>query len=265
MAQCTATAPRRQLKKKKLPLDKVRLDGDTQPRAGINTTLVSEYAKLYEDGTELPPVVVFFDGVDYWLADGFHRWHARNKTEIEGLSCEIHNGTVDDARWYSYAANQTHGQRRSNADKQKAAKAALLHPKGAGLSNVDIAAYVGVDEKTVRKYRKELEAASELPKVTERLGKDGKVYDTTNIGNKVQAEVAEQEPDDDVGGDDVGGLRVVREEEEPPEAVSRRFRALIECDIDQWRRHNPAVSTNLLAIVLHAVAADLEKQEADDE
>jgi hypothetical protein len=88
------------------------------------------------------------------------------------------------------------------------------------------------------------------------------------------AEVAEGEPEEDVdvdggdvdvggdvGGDDVGGLRVVRAEE-PPEAVSRRFRALIECDIDQWRRHNPAVSANLLAIVLRAIAADLEKVNA---
>jgi hypothetical protein len=180
------------VKKRILDLNKVRLDGDTQPRAGINTALVSEYAKLYEKGVELPPVVVFFDGVDYWLADGFHRWHARNKTEIEGLSCEIHNGTVEDARWWSYAANQTHGQRRTNADKQKAAKAALLHPKGAGLSDRQIAEYVGVSHSTVAKFRAELEQEGSLANLASRTGRDGRTTDTTNIGGGA----AEEEPEE---------------------------------------------------------------------
>ena len=171
------------MKRKSIKLDKIRLDGGTQPRAGINATLVAEYAYLMEAGNaDFPPPIVFFDGVDYWLADGFHRWHATNKLGVDGLYCEIHEGTVEDARWYSYAANQAHGQRRSNADRAKAVKAALLHPKGVGMSNVEIAVYVGVDEKTVRKYRDELELTSDIPKSDTRVGQDGRTINTSNIG-----------------------------------------------------------------------------------
>jgi len=173
------------MKKRKLKLGKIRIDGDTQPRAGINTTLVAEYATAMESGNaDFPPAVVFFDGADYWLADGFHRWHAANKNDLDGIYCEIHNGTVDDARWYSYAANQTHGQRRSNADKEKAVKAALLHPKGAGMSDTSIAEHVGVDVKTVGKYRSELVSTMEIPESTSRQGRDGRTINTTNIGNR---------------------------------------------------------------------------------
>ena len=72
--------------------------------------------------------------------------------------------------------------RRSNAGKQKAAKAALLHPKGAGLSDRQIAEHVGVDHKTVAKCRAELEATGELPQSTIRTGLDGRTTDTSNIG-----------------------------------------------------------------------------------
>ncbi len=206
------------MKKRSIKLGKIRLDGDTQPRAGINTTLVAEYATAMEEGNaDFPPAVVFFDGTDYWLADGFHRWHAVNKNDVAGIYCEIHDGTVEDARWYSYSVNQAHGQRRNNADKEKAVKAALLHPKGAGLSDKEIGEYVGVSHSTVAKYRAELESTCQIGKSTARQGRDGRTIDTSNIGgggageNEEEEEdepVAEEvhlhvEPDEDVGRDDV--------------------------------------------------------------
>jgi hypothetical protein len=56
------------------------------------------------------------------------------------------------------------------------------HPKGAGLSDRQIAEYVGVDHKTVAKCRAELEATGELPQSTIRTGLDGRTTDTSNIG-----------------------------------------------------------------------------------
>ncbi len=67
----------------------------------------------------------------------------------------------------------------------KAVKAALLHPKGAGLSDSQIAEHVGVNDKTVGRYRAELEATSELPKIDTRTVKRGDQeykIDTANIG-----------------------------------------------------------------------------------
>ncbi len=67
--------------------------------------------------------------------------------------------------------------------RDKAVKAALLHPKGAGMSDRQIADHVGVSNTFVGKCRVELKKDGHLSTDdTCRTGKDGKVYDTTNIG-----------------------------------------------------------------------------------
>lgn len=169
---------------KRIPLNKLRLDGDTQPRVSIDTTLVDEYSEGYAGGVVFPPIDVFFDGVDYWIADGFHRWHAAMKAGLDAIDCCIHKGTVEDAKWFSYAANQTHGSRRSNSDKAKAVKAALLHTNGAKMSDHQIAEYVGVSQPMVGKYRNDLAATNKDYKSPARTGKDGRTIDTSNIGKK---------------------------------------------------------------------------------
>jgi len=58
-----------------------------------------------------------------------------------------------------------------------------LHPKGAGLSDSQIAEHVGVSQPYVGKLRKEMEESGQLKTVIScRRGKDGKTYNTTNIG-----------------------------------------------------------------------------------
>jgi hypothetical protein len=169
---------------KLLALKQIRLDGDTQPREELHQESIDEYAEAYRADAAMPPLVVFWDGTDYWLADGFHRWHGATKADFVKVECRIHQGTVEDARWYSYAANQTHGLRRTNQDKVKAVKAALRHPTGVKLSNEQIAEHVGVDPTTVAKYRKALTATQEIPESTKRTGRDGRTTDTANIGRK---------------------------------------------------------------------------------
>jgi hypothetical protein len=170
------------VRSKKLKLDQVRIDGDTQPRTDIDHGLVDEYAAAYTAGVELPAVIVFFDGANYWLADGFHRWWASRQAELKTISCEIRQGTQRDAQWFSYAANQTHGLRRTNADKAKAVKAALVHPCGAKLSDHQVAEYIGVSQPMVGKYRAELAATNKDYQSPARTGRDGRTTNTANIG-----------------------------------------------------------------------------------
>ena len=70
-------------------------------------------------GAKFPPVTVFDDGEDHWLVDGFHRCHAASKLKQPKIECDIHEGTLGDARWFSYQVNSDHGLRRTNADKAK--------------------------------------------------------------------------------------------------------------------------------------------------
>lgn len=67
------------------------------------------------------------------------------------------------------------------------------------MSDSQIAEYVGVNDKTVGKYREELESSSELPKIDNRTvtrGKSTYQQNTTNIGgSKARDPEPEEEPD----------------------------------------------------------------------
>ena len=167
-----------------LRLDQIRIDGGTQPRVAINEGIVAEYADLYRSGVDLPPLTVFYDGTAYWLADGFHRFLANKRIDCEYVFAEVHQGTVQDAQWHSFGANAAHGLRRTNADKEKAVRAALAHPKGVGMSDRDLAQHVGVTNKTVGKYRSEMESTEEIPQLRTRTGRDGRTRNTSNIGRR---------------------------------------------------------------------------------
>lgn len=128
-----------------LPISQLRTDGGTQPRAALDFDAIDDYADAMEDGDKFPPVVVYYDGENYWLADGFHRVKAAWQAGRETIAAEVRSGTLEDARWHSFSANKVNGLRRTNDDKQRAIKGALRHPRGAELSDREIARHVGVN------------------------------------------------------------------------------------------------------------------------
>ena len=65
-----------------LPIDQIRTNGGTQPRSCSNADVVADYSIAMEAGDQFPPVVVFYHGTNYWLADGFHRLGAAEKSLI---------------------------------------------------------------------------------------------------------------------------------------------------------------------------------------
>jgi len=117
-------------------------------------------------------VTVWYDGTDYWPSDGFHRIKAAEAAGQKVIEAQVHQGTQADARWASLAANQTHGLRRSNADKERAVRLALAARPD--MSDRAIAEHVGVDHKMVGKYRAEKAATGEVPQSTKRTGRDGR-------------------------------------------------------------------------------------------
>ena len=54
----------------RLKLSEIRIDGGTQMRVSINMDMVKEFAEAFREGAQFDPIVVFFDGVYYWLSDG---------------------------------------------------------------------------------------------------------------------------------------------------------------------------------------------------
>ncbi len=104
----------------------IRRDGDTQPRSKIDQAVCNDYHDRMKAGEKFPAIDVYFDGKEYWLADGFHRIQAYALAlPGEPIECNVFEGTVQDAQWHSYTVNRTHGLRRTNEDKLRATRAAL--------------------------------------------------------------------------------------------------------------------------------------------
>jgi hypothetical protein len=166
----------------------IRLDGGTQPRAGLDEATVGAYAEALERGDQLPPIAVMYDGKAYWLFDGFHRVEALKRTGWKQFDAIVESGTQQDAQWRSYSVNAAHGLPRTQADKRRAIRAALLHPQGANKSDREIARHISVDGKTVATVRAELEATAEIRSQATRTGGDGRTINTANIGGEPAAD-----------------------------------------------------------------------------
>lgn len=165
-----------------MQIHEIRTDGGTQPRAQLDFAVIGEYAELMTDGVTFDPVTVFYDGADYWLADGFHRVNAATQAGLESIDADVRQGTLQDAQWYSYSVNQAHGLRRSNPDKQRAVQSALQHPYAATMSDRQIAQHCGVSHVMVNSYRNDMKSTVKVLQSDIRIGTDGRTYNTVNIG-----------------------------------------------------------------------------------
>lgn len=168
-----------------IKIDLIRIDGGTQPRASINESLVADYA---EHVSELPPLSVFFDGKDYWLADGFHRYHAHRRAGSKTVAINVHKGTQRDAILYSVGANATHGLRRSNEDKRNAVETLLKDAEWVKWPQSKIAETCCVSREFVNRVAADIEPAScDRSQDSDRtVTRNGKTYqqNVTNIGAK---------------------------------------------------------------------------------
>lgn len=168
---------------KKINLDAIRIDGGTQPRERINMEVVQEYAEAIKGNVELPPVVVFFDGADRWLADGFHRWHAHKQAEKASIAADERAGSLLDALLYAVGANGTHGLPRSNADKRKAVEMVLTQDAWATWPETKIAEACRVSRTLVRAVMEERHLVEKQDAVRT-VTRGGTTYrqDTSRIG-----------------------------------------------------------------------------------
>jgi len=176
----------------RLSLDKIKRARDVQPRVAMDKTVVAEYGDRLEAKDKLPPVVVFFDGEDYWLAEGFHRVAAHEKAGRKQIDCVLCEGTKEDAQWHALQSNKTHGLRRTNEDKAKAVMMAPEHPKGKDLSDRQIADLVGVSPTLVGKHRKAVEPTVHNGQSKTRVDRKGRKINTANIGKNKKAKPSKQ-------------------------------------------------------------------------
>ncbi len=183
---------------KKLDIDLLRLDRLVQMRAlgedaHVDSSVVAEYREAMEEGAAFPPVVAFYDGLDYWLADGFHRVEAARGLKRKKVDVEVREGTLRDAQLFAMQANLRHGARATRADKEKAVLVLLTDHEWCKWSQGEIAKRAGVAISTVANIR----ARHNLQAPTERTyTRGGQVHtmQTKGIGKKPAAKAKEEEP-----------------------------------------------------------------------
>lgn len=165
------------------------MDERLQSRAEINEDTVSEYAENIKAGDEFPPVLAFFDGISYYLADGYHRVHAHKRADKVSILCDIENGTIRDAILRSLNVNSKHGMRRTNADKRKSVMVMLNDEQWRKWSNSEIARQCDVSVSLVASLR-----AGDSPSEIKYTTKTGKVAIKAKAAGRPVKELDLKEP-----------------------------------------------------------------------
>lgn len=180
---------------KKIKIKNIRTDGGTQTRAELNQDIINQYADLMLEEIEFPAVTIFYDGTEYWLADGFHRLRASEKAGFIEIESDIKQGTQRDAILYSVGANNTHGLRRTNADKRRAVMVLLEDKEWKKWSDRKIAEKCGVSNKFVSLLRPDTVNNTQYEKIFihPKTGKET-TMNTANIG-KTQGIKKQTQPD----------------------------------------------------------------------
>lgn len=177
-----------------LDVDLIRTDGGTQMRAELNMLKIVEYAELMREGVRFPPSDVFFDGTDYFVADGFHRVAATKQAEIEEINVTVHHGTRRDAVLFSIGANASHGIHRTNDDKRLAVTTLFKDPEWQQWTDSRIAKAAGVSQPFVSSIRRELVTQNVLSEQTVRKSADGRTIDTAKIGAREEETQNDSQP-----------------------------------------------------------------------
>jgi len=185
---------------KDLKIELIDIYGGTQARVATNDEAISSYADAMNEGADFPPIIVFYDGTKYWLADGFHRFLAAQRNEFETIRAEVHTGARTEALKLALGANSTNGIYRSSADKRNAVEIAL--EEWPEMSNSVLAETCKVSQDLVRRCRLEMEKSNRIDSQSQVTGKDGKQYPT---GIERQARGEERAPKDDGSSPSEGG------------------------------------------------------------
>jgi hypothetical protein len=129
--------------------------------------------QVAEGHLRFPPVVLFTDGRDCWLGDGFHRVLAARKAGLSEIAANVRPGTPRDAVLFGISG---HGLPRTNADKLQAVSLLLADPECGQWSDREIGRRCRLDHKVVSRMRRSLSGAKphmRLSPAAEGRGIDG--------------------------------------------------------------------------------------------
>ncbi|MEI6258511.1 MAG: DNA methyltransferase [Deltaproteobacteria bacterium] len=165
-----------------LPIAEIIFREDLYPRIETNPSTVQKYAETID---VLPPIIV---NQRYELIDGWHRWTAHKKLNIENISVQILN-TNSDAHLLELAIeyNATHGIQLSQEDKRNMARS-LYHvtpDKDRENKKKHLSKILSVSERTVRDWLSRIDKDS-------KESRNKRIFDLW-LACHTQEEIAERE------------------------------------------------------------------------
>jgi hypothetical protein len=149
-----------------IPTDKISLDPTVHTRTEVDPKKVKRYTKLLKKKDfKFPPIVVYFDGEKYWIADGYHRVSAHIEAGKDMVEATVNEGDSRDAFLAGLAYDDNKASK--SHDDRKACLAKLLaDPEWSKWSSSVLALKCGLSRATVDRHRPS----------GKRLGADGKEY-----------------------------------------------------------------------------------------
>lgn len=174
-----------------IPVDIIRLDVGAQMRAALDPATIRAYADRMLAGDVFPALTVVYDGLSYFLADGFHRLAALGLLAGEwpggerwrAVAVSVVPGDARRAILLAAGANASHGLPRKPEDKRRAVAALLADREWLQWSDNEIARVCVVSPPFVAKLRRELHGgAGEQTGGEVRRGADGRAISVANIG-----------------------------------------------------------------------------------
>lgn len=212
---------------RKIQLDRIVADVNAQPRVALATDKIGEYVEDMQRGDEFPPLVVFQEGSEYWLADGFHRYYAAQTAQLSSFDCVVCRGGLRDAILYSCGANAAHGLRRSIQDKRRAIAKLLDDEEWSRWSDNEIARQCSVSHEFVRKARKFLkglttnDASDNVRVYRDKHGNESEMV-VSNIGRKLADDAVDGLTTQFVG-DAIGVIQRMYEKLPAPDVAAAAF------------------------------------------
>lgn len=183
---------------KKLNILTIRTDGGTQPRLKLDQELVKDYAEKMRDGAVFPPVVIFNDGSENWLADGFTRYFATKANGGTSIEAEVRQGTLREAKLYAWKANNKQGRPLTGNDIRGILFIMFADEEYTTWSNNKIAKELDISSMTVGRVRVKYQEKTKQPKqpvsYTDKHGVT-KTMKTDNIGKNKKKKTEPSKPD----------------------------------------------------------------------
>jgi hypothetical protein len=146
-----------------LGIERLVLSAKIQPRVALDEPTIETYRELMAHGTVFDPVIAYWDGRHYWVADGFHRVEAAKRCGFKEIAVEVREGIHAEAEFFACGANTRHGKPLTNEDKHKIVGRLVCKrhreratPDGKPLSDRAISRLVGVSPTFVGMVQKKL-------------------------------------------------------------------------------------------------------------